>query len=220
MSQASKRGLFIVFEGGEGAGKGSVLAAVSAWLHGQGVDPLCTREPGGTAEGQAIRSLLVQGGANWEPTTELLLMIADRAQHVRRLIRPALDAGRLVLCDRYVGSTLAYQGGGRGLAEQLILGLQTVAADGLSVDLNILLDVPPAIGLKRSLKRLADERSSEDLFERLDLGFHERVRASFLAQAAADPAHWTVVDASQPIAEVIGQVQARLQRILGLDLPT
>lgn len=219
MSQASKRGLFIVFEGGEGAGKGSVLAAVTEWLRARGVDPLCTREPGGTAEGQAIRSLLVQSGANWEPTTELLLMIADRAQHVRRLIRPALDAGRLVLCDRYVGSTLAYQGGGRGLAEQLILDLQAAAADGLSVDLNILLDVPPVIGLKRSLKRLAEEQSSEDLFERLDLGFHERVRASFLAQAASDPTHWTVVDASQSIVEVVGQVQARLQRMLGLNSP-
>lgn len=214
MSSSSGRGLLVVLEGGEGAGKGSVLSAIAEWLRAQGIEPLCTRAPGGTAEGQVIRSALVQSGANWEPTAELLLMMADRAQHVGRLIRPALAAGRVVLCDRFVGSTIAYQGGGRGLSSKLIGDLQAVAANDLSADLTILLDVPPAIGLKRSLKRLAEEKSSEDLFERLDLGFHERVRASFLAQAAADPEHWTVVDASRPIAEVIAEVRVRLGKLL------
>lgn len=214
MSQASKRGLFIVFEGGEGAGKGSVLAAVTEWLRALGVDPLCTREPGGTDEGQAIRATLIRAGSNWDMTAELLLLMADRAQHVRRLIWPALKAGRVVLCDRYVGSTIAYQGGGRGLPETLIHELQSIAAADVTADITVLLDVPPAIGLARSLKRLAEEQSDEDLFERLDIGFHERVRASFLAQAAADPAHWTVIDASQPIAEVVSEVQARLAELL------
>ncbi|WP_295679284.1 dTMP kinase [uncultured Nevskia sp.] len=204
------RGLFVVLEGGEGAGKGSVLSAVAEWLLAQGIEPLCTRAPGGTAEGQVIRSALVQSGANWEPTAELLMMMADRAQHVGRLIRPALAAGRVVLCDRFVGSTIAYQGGGRGLSSEVILELQKIAADDVAADLTILLDVSPAIGLKRSLKRLAEEKSSEDLFERLDIGFHERVRASFLKQAAADTEHWAVIDASRPIVEVIGDVQARL----------
>lgn len=209
------RAPFIVFEGGEGAGKGSVLSAVAEWLQAQGIDPLCTRAPGGTIEGQVIRSALVQSGANWEPTAELLLMMADRAQHVGRLLRPALEAGRVVLCDRFVGSTIAYQGGGRGLSSKLIGELQAVAAADVSADLTLLLDVPPAIGLKRSLKRLAEEKSSEDLFERLDIGFHERVRASFLAQAAADPEHWTVIDASRPIDVVIAEVQSRLAELLG-----
>lgn len=214
MSSLSGKGLFVVLEGGEGAGKGSVLAAIAEWLQEHGIQPLCTRAPGGTAEGQVIRSALVQTGASWEPTAELLLMMADRAQHVGRLIRPALAAGRVVLCDRFVGSTIAYQGGGRGLSSKLIGDLQAVAATDVSADLTILLDVPPAIGLKRSLKRLAEEGSSEDLFERLDLGFHERVRASFLAQAAADPEHWKVVDASRPIAEVVAEVRARLGKLL------
>ncbi len=209
------RGLLVVLEGGEGAGKGSVLSAVAEWLQGQGIEPLCTRAPGGTPEGQVIRSALVQNGGSWEPTAELLMMMADRAQHVGRLIRPALAAGRVVLCDRFVGSTIAYQGSGRGLSSALILELQKIAAGDVAADLNILLDVPPAIGLKRSLKRLAEEKSNEDLFERLDIGFHERVRASFLAQAAADPEHWAVVDASRPIAEVISEVQAKLTELLG-----
>ncbi|MDP3294280.1 MAG: dTMP kinase [Nevskia sp.] len=214
MSQPSERGLFIVLEGGEGAGKGSVLSAVAEGLRAQGIEPLCTRAPGGTAEGQVIRSALVQSGAAWEPTAELLLMMADRAQHVGRLIRPALETGRVVLCDRFVGSTIAYQGGGRGLSSAMILELQKIAAAGVAADLNILLDVPPAIGLKRSLKRLAEEKSSEDLFERLDLSFHERVRASFLDQAAADSEHWTVIDASRPIVVVIAEVQVRLDELL------
>ncbi len=208
-------GLFVVLEGGEGAGKGSVLSAVAEWLQVQGIEPLCTRAPGGTPEGKVIRSALVQSGADWEPTAELMMMMADRAQHVGRLIRPALEAGRIVLCDRFVGSTIAYQGGGRGLSSKLILELQKIAAAEVAADLTILLDVSPAIGLKRSLKRLAEENSSEDLFERLDLGFHERVRASFLAQAAADPEHWAVVDASRPIAEVISDVETRLAEPLG-----
>ncbi|WP_428384505.1 dTMP kinase [Nevskia ramosa] len=209
------RGLLIVLEGGEGAGKGSVLSAIAEWLQAQGIEPLCTRAPGGTPEGQVIRSALVQSGADWEPTAELLLMMADRAQHVGRLIRPALAAGRIVLCDRFVGSTIAYQGGGRGLSPSVILDLQKIAAAEVTADLTILLDVPPAIGLKRSLKRLAEQNSSEDLFERLDLSFHERVRASFLAQAADDPKHWAVVDASRVIAEVIADVQTRLAGLLG-----
>lgn len=209
------RGLLIVLEGGEGAGKGSALSAIAEWLQAQGIEPLCTRAPGGTPEGQVIRSALVQSGADWEPTAELLLMMADRAQHVGRLIRPALAAGRIVLCDRFVGSTIAYQGGGRGLSSSVILDLQKIAAAEVTADLTILLDVPPAIGLKRSLKRLAEQNSSEDLFERLDLSFHERVRVSFLAQAADDPKHWAVVDASRAIAEVIADVQTRLAGLLG-----
>lgn len=209
------RGLLVVLEGGEGAGKGSVLSAIAEWLQAQGIEPLCTRAPGGTPEGQVIRSALVQSGADWEPTAELLLMMADRAQHVGRLIRPALAAGRIVLCDRFVGSTIAYQGGGRGLSSSVILDLQKIAAAEVTADLTILLDVPPAIGLKRSLKRLAEQNSSEDLFERLDLSFHERVRASFLALAADDPKHWAVVDASRVIAEVIADVQTRLAGLLG-----
>lgn len=203
----SQRGYFAVFEGGEGAGKGSVMSAVARWLESEGTPLLCTREPGGTAEGRLVRAALVERGSDWDPLAELLLLMADRAQHVKKLIGPAIDAGKLVLCDRFLGSTLAYQGGGRGLSVDLIKELQFLATGGLTPDLNILLDVPPAVGLSRSLRRLNQEGSKEDLFEQLDPGFHERVRNSFLEQASQDPDHWVSIDATRPVAEVIIQVQ-------------
>lgn len=213
------RGFFAVFEGGEGAGKGSVMSAVARWLEAQGINPLCTREPGGTAEGQLIRAALVQRGSDWDPLAELLLLMADRAQHVRKLIQPSIDAGRLVLCDRFFGSTVAYQGGGRELSIDLIRELQCLAVGNLRPDLNILLDVPPAIGLKRSLRRLNQEGSKEDLFERLDIEFHDRVRNCFLEQANQDPDHWISIDATQPVADVVIQVQEIFRKIIDGGLP-
>ncbi len=189
--------MFLVFEGGEGAGKTTAMAAVAASL---GERAVVTREPGGTPEGLALRALLLAGDApDWDPMAELLLMVAARVQHVARVIRPALAAGRVVLCDRFVGSTLAYQGVGRGLDQGFILDLHR-AAVGLLPDLTILLDVDPRVGLLRSGRRLAASGQDEGRFEGLDLSFHERVRASFLAQAKMSRS--VVIDAAAPEQDV------------------
>ncbi len=189
--------MFIVFEGGEGAGKTTAMAAVAAQL---GERALVTREPGGTPEGLALRALLLADDApDWDPTAELLLMVAARVQHVARVIRPALAAGRVVLCDRFVGSTLAYQGAGRGLDSGFILDLHRQAV-GLLPDLTVVLDVDPRVGLLRSERRLAASGQDEGRFEGLDLAFHARVRESFLTQAAN--LRSVVIDAAAPAADV------------------
>ena len=199
--------MFIVFEGGEGAGKTTALHAAATQL---GERALVTREPGGTQEGLALRRLLLaQDGPAWEPTAELLLMVAARVQHVSRVIRPALAAGQVVLCDRFLGSTLAYQGAGRGLDEAFILDLHRRAV-GLLPDLTVLLDVAPMVGLRRSVRRLAVSGVDEGRFEELDLGFHERVRESFLAQAGRG--RCVVIDAEQGEADVRREVMAAIRK--------
>ncbi len=206
-------GVFIVLEGGEGSGKGSVGAAMSQWMQAQGLAHLCTREPGGTPEGAQIRKALIESGNDWDPVSELLLMAADRRQHIQKVILPALRQGQVVLCDRFAFSTEAYQGAGRQLPMALIEQLHAITVGDLQPDLVVLLDVDPRIGLARSRKRLAAQGSSEDLFERLDLGFHERVRNSFLQQAARDAQRWTVLDASQALNDVIATAIGALSRL-------
>ena len=190
-------GRLIAVEGGDGSGKGGVAARLAMRLQAAGHDVLRTLEPGGTPEGLHLRALLLAEKQAWDARAELLLMTAARAQHVRRVIGPALAAGRAVVCDRFVGSTLAYQGAGRGLPADLILGLHRGFADDLWPDVTVLLDVDPAVGLQRSRRRLAADGRDEGRFEALDLGFHQRVRQSFLDQAAARPARSIVIDASQ-----------------------
>ncbi len=176
---------------------------------------LATSEPGGTPEGLQLRAmLLAASGAVWTQEAELLLMVAARVQHVRRVIIPALETGTMVVCDRFVGSTLAYQGGGRGLAEDLILDLHRRLVGDLWPDLTVLLDVDPSVGLARSRRRLAAACADEGRFEDLDIEFHRRVRASFLAQAARHAGRTVIIDAAQPIAAVqrqaIDQVRFRV----------
>ena len=209
------RGLFIAFEGGEGAGKTTAMHAVAASLGG---DTLLTREPGGTPEGLALRALLLSAdGPPWDPAAELLLMVAARVQHVRRVIQPALDAGRIVLCDRFVGSTLAYQGAGRGISSALITDLHARAVGGLMPDLTVLLDVDPLVGLRRSASRLGAAGIDEARFEALDLAFHQRVRGAFLDQAKT--CETITIDAGQAQAEVIkcvvDRVRSRLTAMQG-----
>jgi dTMP kinase len=204
---------FITLEGGEGAGKGSVLASLADLLREMGLDVVVTREPGGTREGAAIRTLVVESGSGeWDPLCELLLLMADRAQHVARIIRPALEAGRTVVCDRFEGSTYAYQGAGKGLSPALIASLQSIVAEGLAPNLTIFLDVDPATGLARSTRRLQTIASREDRFETLDLAFHERVRACFLDQARANPQRWIVIDANRPLDGVLTDVREQVAK--------
>jgi dTMP kinase len=215
------QGRFIVFEGGDGAGKGSALAAVAEALAADGQDVLTTREPGGTPEGLELRGLLLSAaGSVWDQGSELRLMTAARVQHVKRVIRPALAAGRIVLCDRFVGSTLAYQGGGRGLPLALIRDLHRIFVDDLWPDLTVLMDVDAATGLDRSRQRLAGAAADEGRFEALDLTFHERVRSAFLEQAAAAPEATLIIDASPPLDLVRADVTAQVRAWLSASLTT
>ncbi|HVJ51578.1 MAG TPA: dTMP kinase [Aliidongia sp.] len=194
----NRRGTWLTLEGGEGSGKSGVAAHLAEALRLRGYPVLATREPGGTPEGQMLRSLLLAADAPaWEPAAELLLMAAARVQHVTRVVEPALEAGSIVVCDRYVGSTIAYQGAGRGLPEALIRSIHAGTTGDAWPDLTLLLDIDPAIGLARSRRRLSDEAIDEGRFEDLDLDFHQRVRASFLDQAARDSGRTVIIDASR-----------------------
>ncbi len=201
----SSRGHLIVFEGGEGAGKTTQLQRAAQWLAGRCEQPpLVTREPGGTAVGQALRQLLL-GDRSLADRTELLLYAADRAQHVETVLRPALAAGRIVLCDRFTASTLAYQGYGRGLAIDPIAQLNQIATDGLASDLTLWLDLEVELGLAR-----ARQRSASDRIEAADRDFHERVRQGFAALAAGEPDRFVRIDASGSLESVAAAVCAQL----------
>lgn len=193
----SARGLLVSIEGGEGAGKSTVIAALHAVLAEGGREVVATREPGGTPEGEAIRELLLSPGQHLVPEAELLLMFAARAQLVRQVIRPALARGAAVLADRFTDASFAYQGGGRGLDTGHIAELERWAA-GLRPDLTFLLDVGVAQGLARARARGGEP----DRIEREREDFFERVRAAYLARAQAEPGRFRVIDASQP-AEVV-----------------
>lgn len=193
----SATGLFITLEGGEGAGKSTVLAALREALQATGREVVLAREPGGTPEGEAIRHLLLDPGNQFGPEAELLLMFAARAQLVRRVVRPALARGAVVLCDRFTDASFAYQGGGRGLPMDRIASLERWAA-GLRPDLTFLLDVGVAEGLARARARGGEP----DRIEREREDFFERVRATYLARAAAEPARFRVVDAGRPAGDV------------------
>jgi dTMP kinase len=199
-------GRFICFEGGEGAGKSSALVHVADHLWQLGHRVVMTREPGGTPEGTALRALLLASdGPAWEPAAEHLLMAAARIQHVQRVIRPAMAEGAIVICDRFVASTLAYQGAGRGLSADFILKVHAQTTGDLWPDLTLVFDVDPAIGLARSRKRLSDTALDEGRFEGVERDFHDRVRQSFLAQAAEAPERHVVIDAGGPQADVLAR---------------
>jgi dTMP kinase len=203
-------GKLITLEGGEGAGKSTVLAAVRELLAARNIDVVVTREPGGTPVGEAIRAVLLDPqhkGLCAE--TELLLMFAARAQLVRAAIQPALAAGRWVLSDRFTDASYAYQGGGRGQPETRIADLERWAAAGVTPDLTLLLDLPVADGLKR-----ANGRGAADRIEMENAEFFERVRASYRARAAAQPARFRVIDAAQPLHQVLADVRRMVHTFL------
>ncbi|WP_257388184.1 dTMP kinase [Tahibacter caeni] len=203
----ARRGGFITLEGGEGAGKSTVLGKVRERLAEAGIDALFTREPGGTGAGEAIRQVLLDPAYRGLcAEAELLLMFAARAQLVREVIRPALAAGRWVLSDRFTDASFAYQGGGRGQPEPRIADLERWAADGLRPDLTLLLDLPVAQGLARAGARAG----AADRIEQEREDFFERVRAAYRARAAADPGRFRVIDASRPLTDVLDQVDAVL----------
>ena len=198
---------FVSLEGGEGAGKTTVLAALRAELEATGREVVVTREPGGTPLAEQIRELLLHPGAeDVAPGTELMLMFAARAQHVHATVRPALERGAWVLSDRFTDSSFAYQGAGRGLDAALIEALERGVV-GLRPGLTLLLDLDVAQGRARIQGR--DPRP--DRIERERDPFFERVRAAFLARAAAEPGRFRVVDASAPVERVVAEAIAALR---------
>ncbi|MCD2324203.1 dTMP kinase [Sphingomonas sp. IC-56] len=198
------RPAFLAVEGVDGCGKTGIVAAIVNHLASHGIDVLATREPGGTHQGEQIRSLILSGADDaWDPHSELLLMTAARVEHVRRVILPAVASGRSVVSDRYVGSTIAYQGAGRGMSVDFITGLHAAAVGDVWPDLTIILDLDAGIGLSRSRRRLGASNVDEGRFETLDLEFHRRIRQSYLDQARISPDRHVVVDASGTPAEVL-----------------
>lgn len=202
---ASRRhtGMFVAFEGGDGAGKSTQVRLLAAALERAGRAVLVTRQPGGTSLGAQVRDLVLHGD-HVSPRAEALLYAADKAHHVDTVIVPALSRGEIVVTDRYVDSSIAYQGAGRDLGAEEIAALQRWAVDGLLPDLTIVLDVSPETGRER-------RGAVEDRLEAEGDDFHTTVREHFLALAAADPAHYLVVDAQLPPQEIHHRVVAAIE---------
>lgn len=199
-------GLLVTFEGPEGSGKSTLIAGLAERLRAAGVEPVVAREPGGTPIGERIRAILLDpASTDMTPETELLLMVASRAQLVRRTVRPALAAGRLVLCDRFADASVAYQGYGRGLGRELVDRLNAVALEGLAPDLTLLCLLPPEAGLARIGGRAPDRLDAE----RLD--FHRRVCDGYRALATADPRRFRVLDASGDPMQMLAAALAALR---------
>jgi dTMP kinase len=197
-------GKFITLEGGEGGGKSTQAKRLASYLDSLGKRVLLTREPGGSPGAEDIRQLLVSGDPNrWDAMTEALLHTAARRDHLNRTVRPALQQGQWAISDRYVDSTLAYQGIGHGLGIEKILELHRIANDGFMPDLTLVLDLPVEEGLKRAGSRGGDE----DRYERMDVDFHNRLRRGFLDIAARDPDRCRLVDATKDVDTVAEQIQ-------------
>jgi dTMP kinase len=199
------RGAFITLEGGEGVGKSTSLTVIAQSLTEQGHGPLLTREPGGTALGERVREWILEGDhGELGADVEALLMFAARAQHLREVIRPALDAGTWVVCDRFTDATLAYQGAGRGADLRFLRAVARDVHAGVEPDLTLLLDAPVDVGLGRI------EGRDHDHFEREDRAFFERVRAGYLELAQLEPDRFRVIDASLMLDAVAAEIRRHL----------
>lgn len=199
-------GIFITFEGIDGSGKSTQLRLVSSFLRLNGCDALVTREPGGTPLGLRLRAALLDSQEQVDPLTELLVFAADRAQHVRRFLRPALESGRVVISDRYADATVAYQGAGRGFSPDLIKQIVQLATEGLKPDLTFLFDLPVRECTRRTGRRSTDKQKADRL-DSEDIEFHTRVRDAYLRMAANEPDRFRVVDSSGPVDETHARVK-------------
>lgn len=203
-----QRGLFITFEGGEGAGKSTQVRRLVARLSSLGRGVIATREPGGSVGAEALRDLLVRGETDrWSPMSETLILYAARADHLERTIRPALERGDIVICDRFADSTRAYQGAGGGVAPDFILELERAVLGAARPDLTLILDLPVEVGLRRAGAR----GGAEARFEAKGADFHARLRQGFLDLAAAEPARCTVIDAAMSEDAVEAEIWARVE---------
>jgi len=205
------RGRFITMEGGEGAGKSTMMGHVADWLENAGHRVVRTREPGGTDLAEKLREILLdRNNISLSGRAELLLMFAARAQHLEELIRPALVRGDWVLCDRFTDATWAYQGGGRGLPRDEIGSLETLVHGDLQPDLTLLLDLPVELGMKRAARR-----SQADRFEQESTLFFERVRNAYLERAEAAPERFAIINAASNMEEVWSQIKSVLHQRMG-----
>jgi dTMP kinase len=204
-------GLFITLEGGDGSGKTTQMAALADWLTRQGRTVVQTREPGGTDLGLELREIILHRRGYIAPRAEALLYAADRAHHIATLVRPALERGDVVLQDRYLDSSVAYQGAGRVLDPAEVRDLSLWATEGLLPHLTVLLDLDPAVGRAR----LDSSRTRYDRLEAEQLEFHERVRAAYRALADAEPERFLVLDATRPVDELQASIRDRVSALLG-----
>lgn len=201
-------GVFVCFEGGEGSGKSTQSRLLKAWLEGEGCSVVLTFEPGDTAVGRKLREIVLDPATGaLSDRTEVLLYAADKAEHVDTVVQPALDRGDVVITDRYVDSTLAYQGAGRALAVGEVEDVARWATHDLRPHLTVVLDLAPEAGLGRFEGR--------DRIEGESLEFHERVREAFVQMAQADPDHYLVLDAHAPVEEIAAQIRERVRPLLG-----
>lgn len=208
----SKPGLFISFEGGEGSGKSTQIRRLEKWFRDSGRDVVVTREPGGSPGAEEIRNLLLTGDpGRWDAVTEALLMFASRRDHVERTIRPALADGKVVLCDRFADSSVAYQGYGHGLGADYIRKLWNLAIGDFKPTLTLIFDLPIEVGLERAGARFANVSAAEDRFERMGLEFHQRLRDGFKEIAATEAARCRVIDADGDVETVTERVIAAVE---------
>ena len=208
-------GTFITFEGIDGSGKSTQLRLLGNFLRANGCDALLTREPGGTTVGLRLRAVLLDALEEVDPLTELLVFAADRAQHVRRLVRPELEGGRLVISDRYADATVAYQGAGRGFSPELISQIVQLATEGLIPDLTLLFDLPISESTYRTARRSTSKASGRVSRDRLDIEnaeFHARVRDAYLQIALAEPDRVKLIDTS-------GSVEHTQERVKDILIP-
>lgn len=200
---------FITFEGGDGAGKTTQIQKLADFLTNQGRDVVLTREPGGTHEAETLRNLVVQrDGGDWCSLSEVLIFSAARHEHVTKLIKPSLEEGKTVICDRFSDSTLAYQGYGKGLDIDIVKQIDIFATGDLVPDLTFLLDIDVEEGLGRSKRRLTDSQDTEDRYERMDISFHQRIRDGFLKIAKQNSMRFRVLDASKDVNSIFSEIKS------------
>lgn len=211
----ARPGKFITLEGGEGGGKSTQIARLKQALEGAGITVITTREPGGTSSGERIRGLLVEGEpGSLSPMSEALLHFAQRAEHLERVIKPALARGAWVISDRFADSTMAYQGYGHRLGRKPIEALYKLVCGSFRPNLTVILDVPVELGLERAASR----RGNETRYERMDVAFHERLRKGFRDIARREKKRCVLVDASQAIDAVTAEIRAAVTRRLKIKL--
>ncbi|MCO6385636.1 dTMP kinase [Aliihoeflea sp. 40Bstr573] len=207
------RGHFITFEGGEGAGKSTQIRLLADRLGAEGHEVVVSREPGGSAGGEAVRHVLLSGAAEpFGPAMEAMLFAAARSDHVEQIIRPAIDAGKIVLCDRFLDSSRVYQGVSGRLDKTFMTALESVAINGVMPDLTIILDLDPAEGMRRAASRRGSDDA--DRYEKEDLALHEERREAYIDIARAEPARCVIIDASKAKEEVADAVWARVAKVI------